>query len=275
MLNVDKLCASAEACMGWPYVSPGSNDRNGIDCSGLLVKCFRDQGGSIAHGSNTIWRKYLTDKGSLTGTSQLETGMAVFKWKAQDTAKYPDGQGDFHHVGLVLSVYPLLIIHASSAAGCVTTDTTIGKWTHWGRLKNVNYKGGGGMYIPSEPELLDMPDDPVSNQPEAKAGYAFVTAELGRTVNLRANHSMGAKLLERVPLGECVETLGTYKDWTKIRYKSRTGWMMTQFLIMDNPDEDLDAPLPGDGVTILISGLTESEAEELQRQYPQAVKSYG
>jgi len=26
MLNVDKLCASAESCLGWPCASPGSND---------------------------------------------------------------------------------------------------------------------------------------------------------------------------------------------------------------------------------------------------------
>ena len=34
MLNARKLCASAEACLGWPYASPGTNDAKGIDCSG-------------------------------------------------------------------------------------------------------------------------------------------------------------------------------------------------------------------------------------------------
>ncbi len=47
MLDLNKLCASAEECLGWPYVSPGTNDARGIDCSGLFVKCFRDQGASI------------------------------------------------------------------------------------------------------------------------------------------------------------------------------------------------------------------------------------
>ena len=37
MLNVKKLIASAESCLGWLYVSPGSNNQNGIDCSGLFV----------------------------------------------------------------------------------------------------------------------------------------------------------------------------------------------------------------------------------------------
>ena len=42
MLDVKKLIKSAEECLVWPYVSPGSNDSRGIDCSGLFVKCFRD-----------------------------------------------------------------------------------------------------------------------------------------------------------------------------------------------------------------------------------------
>ena len=75
MLDAKKLCASAEACLGWPYVSPGTNDARGIDCSGLFVKCFRDQGADIYHGSNTIYRKYCSEKGKLTNASQLKQGI--------------------------------------------------------------------------------------------------------------------------------------------------------------------------------------------------------
>ncbi len=42
MLDGKNLIALAEPCLGWPYVSPGSSNQNGIDCSGLYVKCFRD-----------------------------------------------------------------------------------------------------------------------------------------------------------------------------------------------------------------------------------------
>ena len=47
MLDVQKLITSVEECLGWPYVSPGTNDARGIDCSGLFVKAYRDQGASI------------------------------------------------------------------------------------------------------------------------------------------------------------------------------------------------------------------------------------
>ena len=127
MLDVKKLCASAEECLGWPYVSPGTNDSRGIDCSGLFVKCFRDQGASIYHGSNTIYRKYCSEKGKLTSVSQLRPGMAVFKWNPNTPEKFNDGLGDFQHIGLVVSVNPLRIIHASTGTMCVTTDTRLGK----------------------------------------------------------------------------------------------------------------------------------------------------
>ena len=69
MLDVNKLIVSVEECLGWLYVSPGTNDSRGIDCSGLFVKAYRDQGASIYHGSNTIYRKYCSEKGKLTNVS--------------------------------------------------------------------------------------------------------------------------------------------------------------------------------------------------------------
>ena len=39
--------------------------------------------------------------------------MAVFKWKPVTPARFSDGLGDFCHIGLVTSVSPLRIVHAS------------------------------------------------------------------------------------------------------------------------------------------------------------------
>ena len=223
MLDLNKLCASAEECLGWPYVSPGTNDARGIDCSGLFVKCYRDQGASIYHGSNTIYRKYCSDKGKLTSVNQLQRGMAVFKWNPNTPAKFDDGLGDFQHIGLVVSVSPLRIIHASSAAGCVTTDTKLGKWAYWGWLKDVARDG-----ITPEPEKGD--EEPVS-----AVKTAVVFAESGSTVNMRVRANASAALVERVPIGAAVEVLGTGNKWSKVKYGTWTGYMMTQFLTTEDP----------------------------------------
>ena len=234
MLDVNKLCASAEECLGWPYVSPGTNDRNGIDCSGLFVKCYRDQGASIYHGSNTIYRKYCSEKGKLTNAGQLKRGMAVFKWNANTPEKFNDGLGDFQHIGLVVSVNPLRIIHASTGTMCVTTDTSLGKWKYWGWLKDVAKEDG----IPAVPAGDPEGDD----EPVAEAEFSTVIADSGSTVNMRTKAKSSAPLVERVPLGARVEVLGTCGSWTKVKFGSRSGYMMTKFLTAEQEqesDEDL------------------------------------
>jgi len=72
--------------MKCPYVSPGnttmSTIQNGVDCSGIFVAAFSALGGNIYHGSNTIYRKYLSEKGKISSAKDLYVGAAVFKWSA-------------------------------------------------------------------------------------------------------------------------------------------------------------------------------------------------
>lgn len=138
MLNLDQLCRDFESCIGWPYESPGSNDSQGIDCSGMFVRAFRQQGAKIYHGSNTIWRQHLTRKGRLTRADQLSRGMAVFKWR-EDGDRQQDGLGNFYHIGLVTQTAPLRIVHASTVGMQVRADDSIRNWTHWGALAGVRY----------------------------------------------------------------------------------------------------------------------------------------
>ncbi len=134
MIDIQQLIADFEDCIGWPYRSPGTNDERGIDCSGMFVRAYRLQGRSIYHGSNTIWRRHLADKGAIRSVNDLSPGMAVFKWKEETPAKFSDGLGDFCHIGLVTSVSPLRIVHASTEGMQVKADTRIGKWKYWGVL---------------------------------------------------------------------------------------------------------------------------------------------
>ena len=64
----------------------------------------------------------------------LRPGMAVFKWKPDTPAKFSDDEGDFCHIGLVTSVSPLRIVHASTEGMKVKADRKIGRWKYWGLL---------------------------------------------------------------------------------------------------------------------------------------------
>ena len=138
MIHVEMLIADFEDCFGWPYACPGSNDERGIDCSGMFVRAFRLQGRRIYHGSNTIWRKHLSEKGRIRSAADLKPGMAVFKWKPDTPAKFRDDEGDFCHIGLVTSVSPLRIVHASTEGMKVKADRKIGKWQYWGGLAETD-----------------------------------------------------------------------------------------------------------------------------------------
>ena len=150
MIQLDRLIADFEDCIGWPYASPGTNDHRGIDCSGMFVRAFRLQGQRIYHGSNTIWRKHLAQKGRISALSDLHPGMAVFKWKPATPAKFDDDEGDFCHIGLVTSVTPLRIVHASTEGMKVKADSKLGKWKYWGVLAAAEQAAESPAALPAD-----------------------------------------------------------------------------------------------------------------------------
>ena len=112
------------------------------DCSGLFTWAFRQLGGSMYHGSDTMYRKWCTDHGELksgkrTDKATLKAGTAVFHWNG---TKYS-------HVGLFVGD-GLVIEAANTQKGVITSKVTASQWTHWGELKGVSYDG-------KEPASLD------------------------------------------------------------------------------------------------------------------------
>lgn len=97
------------------------------DCSGLFVWAFRQLGGDIYHGSNTMWKKYCTRQGTLTGHVGMAPGMAVFTVGAD---------GVRGHVGLYIG--DNTCIEAKETAYGVVTSP-LSRWDEWGMLKGVEY----------------------------------------------------------------------------------------------------------------------------------------
>jgi len=157
MIDIDKLIADFEDCIGWPYATPGSNDARGIDCSGMFVRAYRLQGQRIYHGSNTIWRKHLAEKGRIDSVADLQPGMAVFKWKPETPAKFSDDEGDFCHIGLVTSVKPLRIVHASTEGMKVKADSKLSKWKYWGVLAAAEMSAAASES--EKPAAAELPVD--------------------------------------------------------------------------------------------------------------------
>ena len=96
------------------------------DCSGLIKWAFRELGGDIYHGSNTMWNKYTDSKGTLTGTVTLRPGTAVFTVS----------NGVRGHVGVYIGGGKC-IEAKGTAYGVVQSD--LSRWDEWGELTGVDY----------------------------------------------------------------------------------------------------------------------------------------
>lgn len=103
------------------------------DCSGLFSWAFKQLGGYMYHGSDTMFRKYCTATGELkngkrTDGQPLLPGTAVFVFNGKK----------YSHVGLYIGSGT--VIEAMGAYNGVTTSKiTAGKWAYWGELKGVDY----------------------------------------------------------------------------------------------------------------------------------------
>ena len=98
------------------------------DCSGLCRWAMKQHGIAIAHGSNSIWDRYLQKKGKLTDTIVLPEGAAVFT----GTDKKKPHIGTYTGDGLVTEA-------SGTIAGVVQTKLRGGKWKYWGLFKGVQY----------------------------------------------------------------------------------------------------------------------------------------
>lgn len=176
------------------------------DCSGLFYWAFKELGGYMYHGSNTMWNQYCVTKGKLVSGKrddgkELKPGTAVFVLK---------GTSDRSHVGLYIGNGE--VIEASGTqTGVITSDITNKKWCEWGELKGVDYDNNS-----------PAPESTVN------VGSAVVNAA---KVALRSAPSTNASILTRVDKGQRVQVIEG--EWSRVTYQGKTGYMMTKFLDMN------------------------------------------
>ena len=204
----------------WKYTA-GASETGNVDCSGAFVWSYRQHGQSIYHGSNRIARTEVVE---LVPISAAEPGMAVFKCRNPSDARYalPSGykQGgkycngdlrDFYHIGLMGEDGKVLNAQ-SSATGFVASP--VKSWACAGYLKKVDYKE----------------DNPMLDDSNGVIYAGRVTARSGSTVNLRAEPSKSAKVLEKVKIGTTVNVIGTTDGWLHVETETNQGYMMEEFV---------------------------------------------
>ena len=223
------------------------------DCSGLFTWAFRQLGGTMYHGSNTMYRDYCTAKGRLSGGKRVD-GQPL----KRGTAVFTGTEADHGHVGLYVG-YGTVIEAAGTKAGVVASNVSADKWTFWGELKGVDYSGEDGAAAPASPEAGPVTS---SNTPTLRKGSkgAYVTL-------------LQKQLLDR---GYALGSWGADGDFGSATEKAVRAFQGDQGLAVDgivgpktwaalgNPDQ------PAKRYSVLIPGLSRSSAEVFLAAYPAA-----
>lgn len=225
------------------------------DCSGVMVYIWKQYGLTIPHGSNSIARKSV---GKMTNVPK--PGYAAFKWKPTDTDKWPDGKGDYYHIGIVGADGKTVYESKGTILGFVTRDAS--EWDYFAPFTQVEYSEGDE----------DMPQTEVQY-------YAQVTTESGK-LRMRSGPGKSYPVITSIPKGETVGVLMEYDTgWDFIRYANQTGYASAEYLTPINapetpsePPEAPDVETPT-GMTwgVFLPRLGREKAEKIAAEYPGAI----
>lgn len=209
------------------------------DCSGVMVYIWRQFGLSIYHGSNSIARKYC---GTLAKTPK--PGYAAFKWRSKDTDKYPDGKGDFYHIGIVAKDGKTVYEAKGTQTGFTTSPAST--WQYFAPFKDVDY-------------------NEVSTPMTTKTGYVTLTSG---TLNVRSATSTSATSLGKLPNGATVNIISEpNSDWYGIKYNGATGYVAKKYITIPETKTTTTEMKWG----IFIPCMTEVEAKQLQAEHKGAI----
>lgn len=210
---------------------PGDGSDGYCDCIGYLIGSLRRAGlkWTGIHGSNWAARKEAINLHAVKSVNDLEVGDMILKACEPGTsgyalpARYKKGGAyyngdlkDYYHAGLVYQKDPLQIRHMSNK---MKIDTKIGQWNYAARLRPLVE---AGAY-----KEESTPSNPVI---PSSGTQAKVVAQSGSTVNMRKTPNLRGSLITRIPLGTIVDIIEPGEEWCKIKYGTRTGYMMAKFL---------------------------------------------
>lgn len=267
---------------GCPYLGVKYSE---MDCQAFVERCLADIGlRKDLAGSNT-WYRYIMQNGwvgtpeeckAMFGTIPEGAFLFILANDGKEPAKYQwDGIGNVSHIGIytglsgeemvMISVlsgnaraadynYGSGAIHSSSSRGCVATSKFAGKtisggWNRIGLWNAISYG-----------EPIDSIIHGV--EPGGEVMIATTYSDNGKPVNFRKKPSTSAALVDQIPVGEQVEVTEEGSEWCSCKWRGKTGYIMTQYLIFGEyvPGEDED-PIPEPDGTVTVN------RKELERIY--------
>ncbi len=206
------------------------------DCSGLFVWAFRELGSSIYHGSNTIWNKHCSRKGKMAPGVSLRPGTAVF----QET------NGNRSHIGLYVGG-DTVIEARGTRDGVIQSSPS--DWDEWGELKDVDYSETA-----AEPVVIPR-------KTIQRGSKGVLVRELQERLNTLGYNSGAADGIFGTNTREAVLA---FQRAQGIGIDGIVGPVTWAAL------EQAESGLPMVRYTVVITGMSETEAAVITEKYPSA-----
>lgn len=225
---------------------------NVADCSGLFTWAFKQLGGYMYHGSNTMFKKYSI------ATGELKNGQRTDGEKLKPgTAVYTGTKDDHGHVGLYIGG-GWVIEAKGTQYGVVRSSIAEKKWTWWGELTGVSYSGENAPVEPpaSGNDKVVLPTLRRGDKGEKVAYLQKLLMDRGYGLpKYGADGDFGAETEKAVKAFQ--------RDWG-LKEDGVVGEKTWSMLLttMDKPKH----------YEVTITGLSEGEAEALCNKYPGAIK---
>lgn len=184
------------------------------DCSGVMVYIWKQYGLKIAHGSNSILRKYCGKP-----TTSPHPGYAAFKLTGGD---------DYYHIGIVSENGQLVYESCGTIMGFRVSS--VSEWDWFAPFKDVQY----------EKEEEPMPDG------ERVIYRAEVTTQSG-PLNMRSGNGTEFPIIGRLPKGEIVDVMVECPNgWMYVDDDGDQGYVDGRYLTRIQPAEQPDDKTPAD-----------------------------
>lgn len=246
-----------------------------MDCQAFVEWCLKQCGCDKNLAGSNAWYREVYNHGwigspedcvKMLGCVPKGAFLFIQAFDGEEPMKYRgDGMGNASHIGICTIPRGEGAINSSKSRGGVCESkfkqkTINGGWNKVGLWDQVvyDYAGSGGGGGGSAPEPAD---DPVTGHEWALIGN--VHEENRQDVNFRKGPSINADLIDRIPVGHSVEVLSEKGKWSKIRWHNQTGYVMTKFLVYDEPTVDPDEPM----YCVTIKHVSKSVAEEIVSKY--------
>lgn len=166
------------------------------DCSGGIVAAIREFDPNYADRSSSGFKSQFTESGKIDTVPEI-LGLAL--WKSG-------------HIGIYIGNGKAIEFRGTDY-GCVETAVKDRPWTHWGKIKGVNY---------GEATTEESPDIP------------FFAICSGGSVNVRAGRNSTTKILGVAKKGDKLLALPAASGWNEITIvldgKMVTGYMTERYV---------------------------------------------